>query len=381
MATKRDYYEVLGVSRDAGTDEIKKAYRKLARKYHPDVNREDEDAADKFKEVQEAYGVLSNEEKRSQYDRFGHAGMDGQGFDFSGMEFGGFGDIFDMFFSGGGSGRRSQGPVKGDDLRLDLAIAFEEACFGVEKDVEIVREEICGTCDGTGAQAGTEAETCMNCGGTGKETTFQQTPFGRFQSTRSCHVCGGTGKIINNPCGDCHGKGRRSVRKQIHLNIPGGVQNGARLRVSNEGDHGYYGGPPGNLYVFIKVKPHKTFLREKDHVHSTISLNMVQAALGDQVEVDTLDGTKTLEVPAGIQQGQTLKMRKLGAKKLRSEDRGDHVFHVEVVIPRDLSDDQKELLRQFGQSLTGKQVRPTAGRHKGFFEKVREALSGEDHSV
>ena len=375
--SKRDYYEVLGVTREARPEEIKKAYRKLARTYHPDVNRDDQDAEEKFKEVQEAYAVLSSEDRRAQYDAYGHAGMNGQGFDFSGMEFGGFGDIFDMFFGGGRSRSGPQGPVKGDDIRYDLTIGFEEACFGTETGIEITREEVCATCSGSGATPGTEPKVCQNCGGSGRETTYQQTPFGRFQSTRTCYTCGGTGKIIEDPCSSCSGKGRVVKKKQIHLNIPGGVQSGARLRVSGEGDAGWFGGPAGNLYVFITVKPHREFVRENDDIHSRVYLNIVQAALGDDLTVETLDGPQTLSVPEGTQHGDVLRLKKLGAKRLRSEDRGDHLFHLEITVPRDLTPEQKEQLKHFGESLTGKQVKPNP-RHKGFFEKVRDAFTGED---
>jgi molecular chaperone DnaJ len=372
METKKDYYEVLGVEKSADPAEIKKAYRKMARQYHPDVNKEDEAEA-KFKEAQEAYSILSDEDKRYQYDTYGHAGMNGQGFDFSGMEFNGFGDIFDMFFGGRSAAGQKQGPIRGEDLRYDLRISFEEACFGTEKDIEVVRVEECEACDGTGAKPGTDVETCLNCGGSGQETVVQQTPFGRFQTARTCHVCQGTGKNIKEPCSECEGQGRTRNKKKIHLNIPGGVQKGARLRVSSEGDAGYYGGPNGNLYVFIDVKPHKIFTRDGDHIHSTVSIDFVQAALGDDVPVESLDGEIMLEVPGETQYGDTVKLKGHGAKKLRGEGRGDHIIHMEVVTPRNLSDEQKKQLEAFRVTLTGKQVKPHA-KNKGFFEKVKDAF-------
>ncbi len=373
MSTKRDYYEVLGVTKNASVEELKKAYRKLARKYHPDVNKEDHDAEDKFKEIQEAYSVLADDDKRYQYDTYGHEGMNGQGFDFSGMEFNGFGDIFDMFFGGQSSGSKRRGPVRGEDIRYDLRISFEEACFGLEKDIEIVRVVECEVCEGTGATPGTNIENCSTCGGTGQETVYQQTPFGRFQTSRTCRTCQGTGKIINEPCKECHGKGRKQETKKIHLTIPGGVQAGARLRVSGEGDAGYYGGPNGNLYVFIDVKPHKEFVRDQDDIHSKISIDFVQAALGDEVLVNTLDGEKLLVVPAETQFGDTIKLKNHGAKKLRSEGRGNHIFYVEIVTPSNLTDVQKDQLKTFQKSLTGKQVK-THSKSKGFFEKVKDVF-------
>ncbi|QRN86481.1 molecular chaperone DnaJ [Clostridia bacterium] len=372
METKRDYYEVLGLEKNADPADIKKAYRKLARQYHPDVNK-DEKAEDQFKEVQEAYSVLSDEDKRYQYDTYGHAGMNGQGFDFSGMEFNGFGDIFDMFFGGRSAAGGKQGPIRGEDLRYDIRISFEEACFGTEKDIEVVRVEECEACSGTGAKEGTDVKTCSNCGGSGQETVIQQTPLGRFQTSRTCHACQGTGKIIEEPCEECGGQGRKRNKKKIHLNIPGGVQKGARLRVSGEGDAGYYGGPNGNLYVFIDVKQHKQFTRDGNHVHSSVQIDFVQAALGDDITVDTLDGKVTLEIPAETQYADTIQLKGHGAKKLRSEGRGDHIFHIEIMTPKNLTEEQKDQLKTFRESLTSKQLKPHA-KSKGFFEKVKDVF-------
>lgn len=370
---KRDYYEVLGVSKDAPPADIKKAYRRLAREFHPDVNRDSTEAEAQFKEIQEAYSVLSDENRRHQYDTFGHAGANGQGFDFSGMDFGGFGDIFDMFFGGQSGGSRRTAPVRGEDLRFDITIDFAQACFGVEKEIETVREEVCSACEGTGARAGTHPEACQNCRGSGRETVIQQTPFGRFQSARTCRSCQGAGRVIADPCPECRGRGRRNVTKTIQLKIPGGVQEGARLRVPGAGDDGYNGGNPGNLYVFVTVRPHQEFTRQDDDVHSTVSIDFVQAALGDMVPVQTLDGEKELEVPAETQFGDTVRLRGLGARRLRSEGRGDHVFHVEVMVPTHLTAQQKEALSAFGESLGERQRRPRP-RGKGFFRKVRDAF-------
>lgn len=372
METKRDYYEVLGVEKTATPEEMKKAYRRMARQYHPDVNK-DETAEIKFKEVQEAYTVLSDEDKRYQYDTYGHAGMNGQGFDFSGMEFGGFGDIFDMFFGGQSAAGGKQGPVRGEDLRYDIRITFEEACFGAEKDIEVMRVEECSECEGTGAAPGSDIETCPTCGGSGRENVVQQTPFGRFQTSTTCRTCKGTGTVIKEPCSRCAGKGRIRKSKQIHLSIPGGVQAGARLRVSGEGDAGAYGGPSGNLYVFIDVKPHKHFQRDRDDIHARLSIDFIQAALGDEVAVETLDGETTITIPEGTQFGDTVKLKKQGAKKLRSEGRGDHIVHIEIKTPVNLTKEQKETLQSFRDGLTNKQLKPHA-KSKGFFEKVKDVF-------
>lgn len=371
MATKRDYYEVLGVTKSASQVEMKKAYRKMARQYHPDVNRDDQDAEVRFKEIQEAYSVLSDEDKRYQYDTYGHEGLNGQGFDFSGMEFNGFGDIFDMFFGGRAGGVRNRGPVRGDDLRYDLSIDFEEGCFGVEKDIEIMRVARCKACEGTGAKPGSEVETCSTCQGSGQETVYQQTPFGRFQTQRPCQSCQGTGKVIKEPCAACKGKGRIKEKKTVHLNIPGGVQDGSRLRVGAEGDAGFDGGPAGDLYVFLNVRPHPSFTRDRDHIHSRVTLDFVQAALGDTLTVDTLDGDFELKVPAASQYGDTLVEKKKGAKKLRSEGRGDHIFHLDILTPTDLTEEQRSLLANFREGLAPEQVEKKE-KADGFFDRIKK---------
>jgi molecular chaperone DnaJ len=372
--SKRDYYEVLGVSRQASADELKKAYRKLARQYHPDANPDNKKhAEEKFKEIAEAYEVLSDPEKRAGYDRFGHAGADGQGFGgfggFSG-DFGGLGDIFDMFFGGGGRSRR--GPEKGADLRVDMEIAFEEAAFGLEKDIKVPRHEDCGTCGGTGAAPGTKAQTCSACNGSGQIQYAQSTPFGRVVQSRTCDRCRGAGKVIEKPCATCHGAGQVRKTRNIHVRIPAGVDNGTRLRVSGEGESGMRGGPRGDLYVYIYVKPHKIFRREGNDVVVEINLSFAQAALGDEVDVDTLDGKASLKIPEGTQSGAVFRMRGKGVPHLGGHGRGDQHVVVRVVTPTKLSDKQRELLLEFAR--LGNES--PAGVEKGFFGKVKDAFMG-----
>lgn len=381
---KRDYYEILGVPRDATQEEIKKAYRKLARQYHPDVNPGNKEAEEKFKEITEAYEVLSDEKKRAQYDQFGHAGDPGAGFggfggfgDFQGTGFGGLDDLFDMFFGGTGFGgarasRRPQ-PQRGADLRYDLTIDFEEAAFGAKKNISIPRTETCSTCGGTGAAPGTHPSKCNVCGGTGEIRTTQTTPFGRFQSIRTCHRCHGTGEIITTPCGTCHGQGRVRRTRNITITIPPGVDTGSRLRVAGEGEAGILGGPPGDLYVIIKVRPHKIFRRKDDDVYVEIPISVVQAALGGEVEVDTLDGKDKIRIPEGTQHGATFTLRGKGIPRLHGSGRGDQIVTVQVVVPTNLNEKQKQLLREFGKTLGKANFQV---KDKSFFERVKEAFMG-----
>jgi len=376
---KRDYYEVLGVSRNATSDEIKKAYRKLARKYHPDANPDDKDAEAKFKEISEAYVVLSDPEKRAGYDRFGHAGADGQGFGgFEGFgDFGGLGDIFEMFFGGGGRTRRRTGPERGQDIRTDMEISLKEAAFGLEREVKVPRVETCGTCGGSGAAAGSKPKTCLACAGTGQVQFTQSTPFGRIVQSRTCDRCRGTGQVIEKPCPTCRGAGSVRKTRSIKVKVPPGVDNGSRLRLAGEGEAGTRGGPPGDLYVYIHVKQHKLFRREGDDLICEIPLSFVQAALGDEIDVPTLEGKEKLKIPEGTQPGTVFRIRGKGVPHLSGFGRGDQHVRIKVMIPGKLSEKQKELLREFARLDNGESVqgRGQAG-DKSFFEKMKDAFMG-----
>ncbi|NLL99415.1 MAG: molecular chaperone DnaJ [Tepidanaerobacter sp.] len=378
---KRDYYEVLGVSRDATEDEIKKAYRKLARKYHPDVNKEDKDAAEKFKEINEAYEVLKDPEKRARYDQFGHAGVGQGGFDagdFGGFGgFGGFGDfgsdifddIFDIF--GGSFGRsRRRGPTRGADIRYDLEITLEEAAFGAEKEVEIFRMESCKNCNGTGAKPGTMPKTCPSCGGSGQVRRVQNLGPMQFTNVTTCTNCGGRGTIIEEPCPKCHGRGQSKVGRKIKIKVPAGVDTGSQLRMSGEGEPGELGGPPGDLYVVIRVKPHKLFVRQGDDLIYQAPISFVQATLGDEIDVPTLEEKVKLKIPEGTQPGTRFRLRSKGIPHLRGYGRGDLIVQVEVVIPKKLNDKQKELLVKFAK-ISGEDIKPTS---KGLFRKMKDAF-------
>jgi len=378
--SKKDYYEALGVSKSASDDEIKKAFRKLARQYHPDVNRDDPKTAEaKFKEINEAYEVLSDVEKRRQYDQFGHAAFDaasggGQG-GFGAGGFGGgaggFGDIFDMFFGQSGfGGGRPAGPERGSDLRYDMEITFEQAAFGLETEIQVPRTEECPTCRGTGAAAGTHPETCPNCRGTGQTQVVQNTPFGRMVNVKTCERCRGEGKFVRTPCTECNGRGKVRNRRRIKIKIPAGVDTGSRLRVAHEGEAGERGGPPGDLYVYIFVKQHKLFTRENDDVICEVPISIVQAALGDEIEVPTLDGQVKVRIPEGTQSGTTLRLKDKGITHLRGHGRGDQHIRVKVVTPKKLTDRQRELLTEFAR-LGGEDVNP---EEKGFFKKVKDAF-------
>ena len=383
MSEKRDYYEVLGVQKGASDDEIKKAYKKLARKYHPDLNRDDpKTAEEKFKELNEAYDVLKDPQKKAAYDQFGHDAFDprrggsaGGGNPFGGAGgFGGFdmNDIFDMFGMGGGGRRaRRQGPERGADLRYDLEISFEEAAFGKEVELSVPREENCPTCGGSGAAKGSSAETCSTCHGSGQEQVMQRTMFGSMMTSRTCSQCHGTGKIIKNPCGDCHGTGRKRITKTIKVNIPRGVDDGQRVRVSGGGEAGVRGGANGDLYVYIFIRPHELFQRRGNDVLIEIPITFVQASLGGTVQVPTLDGAVDLKVPAGIQTGTVLRVKGKGIPNLRGSGRGDEHVRVKVTTPQKLSSKQKELLKEFA-ALSGDAVNP---EQKSFTEKFKDLFT------
>lgn len=372
--SKRDYYEVLGVSKDASKDEIKKAYRKLAKKYHPDVSQE-ENASEKFKEAQEAYEVLSDQQKKAQYDQFGHAGPN-QGFGgFGGAEdFGGFGDIFDMFFGGGGRRRDPNAPRKGADLQYTMTLDFEEAIFGKETDIQIPKEETCDTCNGSGAKPGTQPETCKHCHGSGQLNQEQNTPFGRVVNRRVCHYCNGTGKEIKDKCNTCGGAGKVKLRKKIHITIPSGIDEGQQIRVSGQGEPGENGGPAGDLYVVVQIRPHEFYQREGDHIFCEMPITFAQAALGDEIEVPTVHGKVKLKVPAGTQTGKTFRLKDKGAPNVRGYGQGDQHVKIRVITPSNLTERQKELLREF-HDISGNQ--PTDEQHGSFFQRVKRAFKGE----
>ncbi|NLO97833.1 MAG: molecular chaperone DnaJ [Peptococcaceae bacterium] len=370
---KRDYYEVLGVPRTASLDEIKKAYRKIARENHPDVKPGDKQAEERFKEATEAYAVLSDPEKRAKYDQYGHTGVDfnGQGFggfDFSDFDFG-FGDIFDMFFGGGmGGTSRRRGPVRGADLRYDLSITLEEAAFGAKKEIEVPMSDTCQHCGGSGAAPGTKPATCVQCGGTGQIRTVQRTPFGQITTTRTCTVCNGEGKVIGTPCDKCRGKGKVRTVKRIEVNIPKGSEDGLSLRLSGRGEAGERGGPSGDLYVVLNIQPHEFFERNGNDLYCEIPITFVQAALGDEIEVPTLQGHVKMKIPEGTQTSRVFRIKGMGIPYRRGSGAGD--LHVKVVVttPTKLTEKQKELLREFARITP---VDQQLGK-KSFWERVKE---------
>ncbi|MFC4305561.1 molecular chaperone DnaJ [Cohnella boryungensis] len=372
MADKRDYYEILELQKNASADDIKKAYRKLARQYHPDVNKA-ADAETKFKEVKEAYDVLSDDQQRARYDQFGHqdpnAGFGGGGADFSG---GGFGDIFDMFFGGGGR-RDPNAPQRGNDLQYTMTIEFKEAVFGKETDITIPRTETCDTCHGNGAKPGTKPETCSVCRGSGQQEVAQNTPFGRIVNRRACTACSGRGTIIKERCGTCSGSGQVKKQRKIHVKIPAGVDDGAQLRVSGEGEGGQRGGPSGDLYIVLRVKSHDFFEREGDDIFCEIPLTFAQAALGDEIEIPTLTEKVKLKIPAGTQTGTYFRLKGKGVPRLRGYGQGDQQVKVTIVTPTHLSEDQRDLLREFA----AKSGEATHEQSKSIFERMKRAILGD----
>lgn len=372
MANKRDYYEVLGVGRGASQEEIKKAYKKLAKKYHPDLNPDSKTAEEKFKEINEAFEVLSDEQSRARYDQFGHDGPSMDPFGgggYGGSSFGGgfsstMSDLFSDFFGGGFTTTDPNAPRQGSDLRYDISVTFEEAATGVNKEINVSRMVHCDNCDGSGAAPGTKRQTCSACGGTGKVRTTQNMAFGQFQTVRTCPNCNGAGYSISNPCPVCHGGGRVRKERKLTVDVPAGVDTGSRLRMAGEGEAGLNGGPPGDLYIYINVKPHKYFKRQEDNVLCEFNINFSQAALGAEVEVPTLDGKVKLNIPEGTQTGATFRLRGRGFPKLRGYGRGDQHVRVKVVTPTRLSEAQKELLRELGE------MEPQEDEKKGFFGKI-----------
>lgn len=381
MASKRDYYEVLGVNRTAGKEELKKAYRRLARQYHPDVNK-DPDAGERFKEINEAYETLTDDNMRARYDRFGHAGVENGGAGFSGFE-GGFGsvaDIFEEFFGGafsGGGRRRRRGPRRGADLRYDLKISFEEAVFGIEKEIEITRPAACPTCHGSGAEPGSRPITCNTCNGSGEVRRVQQSILGSFVNVTTCPTCQGSGEMIETPCQTCHGRKQVQETRTLKVKIPAGVDNDTQIRLSNEGAPGVDGGPPGNLYVIIHVQEHKIFERRNDDIWLDLEINVAQAALGDEVNVPTIDGEEKVTIPPGTESGKVFRLRGRGVPRLdrsgRGADvgRGDQHILVHVTIPKKLNEEQREIFTRLAKTL-GKEVVPQ--REKGIFSQLKDAL-------
>ncbi|MDM8239088.1 molecular chaperone DnaJ [Pseudoflavonifractor phocaeensis] len=381
---KRDYYEVLGVSKGASDDEIKKAYRKLAKKYHPDMNPGDKEAEAKFKEVNEAYSVLSDEQKRARYDQFGHAGVDpnygagGPGGPFGGFDMGDIdlGDIFGSFFGGGGfggfggGGARRNGPQKGESLRANLTITFEEAAFGCEKEINLNRTEECDACHGSGCQPGTTAETCPDCRGTGVVRVQQRTGGFAFSSTAACTRCRGTGKIIHSPCKSCGGSGSVKKSKRITVTIPAGIDDGQAVSLRGQGNAGKNGGPAGDLIVGVRVKPHPQFRRDGTTVLYEQPVSFFQAAMGAELEIPTIDGKVKYTLPAGTQTGTTFRLRGKGIPELRGRGRGDQYVTIRVQVPTSLNSEQKEALRVFAQAM-GEEVPEESGL-KGFFDKRKK---------
>ncbi|MBQ8826865.1 MAG: molecular chaperone DnaJ [Oscillospiraceae bacterium] len=380
MADKRDYYEVLGVQKGATPDEIKKAFRQMAKKYHPDLNPNNKEAEDKFKEVNEAYEVLSDPDKKSRYDQFGHAGVDpsygggGYGGGFSGGfgDMGDIGDIFNSFFGGGfgGSSSRSNpnAPRRGQDIQTSVEINFMDACFGKEIELTINRLEKCSECGGSGSAHGSGAETCPDCHGTGQVKATQRTPFGMISTQKPCTRCGGKGKIISNPCPKCNGNGRSTVSKKINVSVPAGIDDGQTLQVSGQGHAGTNGGPSGDLHVVITVRPDPIFERDGYDIHTDIPITYAQAVLGDEITVPTIDGNVKYNVPEGTQTGTIFRFKGKGVKRIRSTARGDQYVHVVVEVPKNLTKKQKELLREFEASLTDDNY----NKKTSFFDRLKE---------
>ena len=375
MAEKRDYYETLGVSKGASDDEIKKAYRREAKKCHPDLHPGDKEAEARFKEINEAYGVLSDAEKKARYDQYGLAGVDpnygagggGFGGGFDGFDFGDiFSDIFGGF--GGGGARRRNGPVRGRDTRQVIDITFEEAAFGCKKKLTLTQQEKCHTCGGSGAKPGTQPVTCKKCGGSGQVRTQTRTPLGYMTNVTTCPDCHGTGSIVSDPCRDCHGTGKVRKTKTIEIDIPAGIDNGQTMQLAGKGEPGERGGPSGDLLITVRVKPHQMFRREGYDVYIDLPITFVDAAIGATVKVPTLDGLVEYDIPEGTQPGSVFRLRGKGIPYIRGKNRGDEYVTVDVEVPKGLSAKQKELLKEFEALSEGKNYK----KQKGFLDKMRD---------
>ncbi len=389
MADKRDYYEVLGVERNADEETLKKAYRKLAKKYHPDANPGDEAAAEKFKEASEAYAILSDPQKRQQYDQFGHAAFEGGGFDAGGFDFsdifggmGGMGDIFDDLFGGGRRSSNPNAPMQGANVRARVSISFDESISGCVKNLEIVLKDECTNCKGTGAKPGTSPKICPKCRGTGQVTFRQQSLFGMMQSTQACPDCRGTGKIIEQKCPNCAGTGYTSSKKTIEVTIPAGIDDGQSIRIRGKGEPGVNGGPRGDLLVEVRVASNPNFIRQDMDIFSNVEISFAQAALGGDLRVKTVDGEVIYTVRPGTQSGTRVRLKGKGVPSVRNKDvRGDHYVTLTVVTPTRLSDDAKEALRRFDE-LSGNSLNQVADgepkkKKKTFREKMKEAFDGD----
>ena len=377
---KKDYYEVLGLSKGADEKEIKQAFRKLAKQYHPDLNPDNKEAEAKFKEINEAYEVLSDPDKKAKYDQFGHAAFDqSQGFG-GGANYGDFndifGDIFGDFFGGGagfgGSRAQRTGPKAGSDLKIKLDITFEEAAFGTKKEIKINRIEKCDVCGGSGAKKGTNKKTCPTCNGTGAVKTVQRTPFGQFASTKTCTVCNGTGEVVEQPCEACNGTGKEKKSRKLSINIPAGVDSGSVIPLRGEGNHGERGGPSGDLYVYINVKEHEIFERDGNDVWCEIPISFTKATLGGSIEVPTIEGKVKYEIPEGTQTGTVFRLKNKGIKNLRGSGKGDQYVRVKVTVPKKLTEKQKSLLEEFAAEMGEKETK--SDDKKGFFDKVKDAF-------
>ena len=379
MAEKRDYYEVLGVAKTATDAELKSAYRKLAKKYHPDFNKDNKEAEEKFKEVSEAYEVLSNAEKRQKYDQFGHAGVDpnfgaggyggyGGGFGFEDFD---IGDIFGSFFGGGfggGGQTRRNAPQRGESLRVNLILSFEEAAFGCTKEINITKNEKCSKCGGNGAEPGTSAETCAACHGTGTVKTTRRTPLGVISQQGVCPTCHGTGKIIKTPCSKCSGTGKERVSKKLSVNVPAGIDDGQTISLRGEGNAGTNGGPSGDVLISVSVRPHHILIRDGINIHCEVPITYAQAVLGAEIEVPTLDGKVKYTIPEGTQTGTVFRLCGKGVPVLNSSRRGDQLVRVNIEVPKNLSKKQKELLQEFAKAVGDESYT----ERKSFFEKLKK---------
>ncbi len=379
MAEKRDYYEVLGVPKTASDDEIKSAFRKMAKLYHPDLHPDDKEAEAKFKEVNEAYEVLSNADKRAKYDQFGHAAFDPNAGGYSGSwsgfgggnpfgGFGGFGDIFGDIFGGGSARVNPNAPMRGENLRQTLTITFEEAAFGCEKEIQYRRECSCSACGGSGAAPGSSSQTCPTCGGRGTVTRVQNTILGSMQTTAPCSACSGTGRIIKDPCKTCNGSGRERKYEKRRIRIPAGIDDGQTIRVSGGGDDGVNGGPKGDLHISIRVKPHKRFIRDGADIHQNISIPVTTAMLGGAINVPTLDKDVKLNIPEGTPAQKTFRMKGFGIQKLNSSEKGDMYVNITVDIPKKLTEREREIVARLAEEMGDGDAQKTKPKKKGLFK-------------